>query len=463
LRDVGARALLVAALLLIARCGARGQAAPDLRIESFGPTQALCLGLNTVTLVATVRNVGSAPLPQGGATARLMPLAGLEYVEGDTIPSLPALDPAGSVTYRWKLRPTDASGPLVASVAVTVPGGRPVVRVAAIPHFPDRLPGEPATITLVPVARAWKDGGSVEHGRMRARVFLTHGTLPVLTVAARNGTAWRRVATAVPLTEVMSAEGGQVPWWETFRCDRIRATNGPREASLTLSGGVGLRWRATVTLVARLGSNAIEVRFAGSPLRRLQAHGLRVATLAAGDGGLGPETSEDLADDENETRTVAALRWGDLTLAAVRPTSPPLAGWRMVRVPEIVGAGYRVLGWEGLAGDGGTGMGPGAILEGRVRLVAISPSASASDARRLGLSDPAPTAALLRAAVRRSDGHEGAARIASRRARRSASASTRRSHSRRSRASRGRARAERPSNSLVALCSGREPRGCARA
>ncbi|HSV72407.1 MAG TPA: hypothetical protein VLH79_01455 [Chthonomonadales bacterium] len=427
--------------LLCAHRAGQAQAAPDLRIESFGPAQSVSVGLDTVTLVATIRNAGATPLAQGGATARLMPLAGLEYVEGGTVSSLPALDPAGTVTYRWRLRPTEASGPMVASVAVTVPGARPVVRVVGIPRFAERPPGEPATTSLFPVARTWTGGGSVENGRMRARIFLTHGTLPVAIIAARDGSGWRRAATVVKLAEVMSAEGGQAPWWETFRAERIRAVNGPRESSLILSGHVGLRWRATVTVVARLGSNALEVQFGGAPLRQLQLHGLRVAALAAGDGGLGPQTCDELTDDESQGRTVAALRWGNLTLATVRPSAPPFAGWRMARMPELTGAGYRVLGWEALPVASGAVLGAGALVESRVRVVAICPSFTAADARRLGMSDPAPPPALLRDALRRASGQAEASRAASTRGQGSAGASSSRSSARRSRAPRVRPRA----------------------
>src|SRR5205085_3178824 len=106
-----------------------------LQIESFASVRGCAVGSEAITLVGTIRNIGTAPLPEGTAKARLYCLAGLDYNVGDTSPKLPALEPNAAVTFKFSVVPSSAEAPLIASLAVEIQGGPPVVRIAVIPHL----------------------------------------------------------------------------------------------------------------------------------------------------------------------------------------------------------------------------------------------------------------------------------------------------------------------------------------
>src|SRR5688572_5891318 len=88
------RPLLVAALFgLVLNFQQEPADKPILMVESFRAARAYATGTDSLALVATIRNVGKAPLPADSARARLITLSGLENVPGDTHPKLPALAP----------------------------------------------------------------------------------------------------------------------------------------------------------------------------------------------------------------------------------------------------------------------------------------------------------------------------------------------------------------------------------
>jgi hypothetical protein len=357
--------------------------APEVRIESFAPARAYAVGTETLTLVATVRNVGKAGLPANTRSGRLVCVAGLDYFEGDTLPKLPEIAPNQAITYRWKVQPTGDDGALVAMFALETPGSAPDARVIAIQHFPEAPPGNGASVTKLPTARAGSDSAVIENTKLRARIRFSSANVPALFLSSHMPGGWRQAGVCLPLAEALSGEGGQTPWWEVFRVEEMRAVESKTEASLILTGGFGLRWRATFTFTLRADSSVLDARLLLSPLRPLKLSGLRFCPLLAGDGSFGGAASETLPPEAVGPNTVGAVRWGELTVGTVWPNAPMLPGWQAAPLPNVEGADYRLLGVEMRTGDTPVALMQAGMVEARGRLFALAPSRSVYEARRI--------------------------------------------------------------------------------
>lgn len=369
-------------LLSLSLSGAQAQT-PELRIESFGPVRAYAVGTEGVLLTGTIRNVGQAPLPAGTVTARLYNLTGLDYAEGNTGPKLPALEPNASVTYRWKVQPTGPDVALVASLVLESPGQPPIARIAAIPHFAEPPPRDSASVAKAPTAQVVRGGAVLENNRIRARFAISHANAPALFLSARTIGAWRQVGVVLPLAEVLSAEGGQRPWWEVFKGSEFQASTRPDVASLTLNGRVGVRWRATLDFTLQANSSVLDVRLRLAPLRPLKLSGLRLCPFFVGEGSFGAAATETLGPLDASPHTLAAVRWGEVTVGTLWTNAPLYPGWRTAPLPGIEGADYRLLGAEMASGSPFESLVAGESVAIRVRLFALTPSRSVEEARRV--------------------------------------------------------------------------------
>ncbi len=372
--------IAVSLVLAAAYCTAAFARAPrdyDVQIVSFAPARAFAVGTETVTMVGVLKNIGSAAAPS--VSVRMLALAGLEYIEGDTAPVLMPLEAGAQVTLRWKVRPTNASSPLVASLAVLPADVPPVVRVITVPHFADSPRSDTSPAAASPSARARGAEGTVENDRLRARLDTTSSGAPMLFLSARGPGGWRRVGTVAPLAEVLSAEGGQEPWWELFRADDANAVIEKDTASLVVSGSFGLRWRATLTLTVRTASAALDVSLKLAGKRPLRLSGVRLAALSAGDlqcAGSG-------ISSESGAVCRSAVKCGDATLGAVWSGAAPLENWQTAALEPTLETEYLLFGPEWRAERAPALLGAGAMVVFQSRLFAICPSATVQDCMRI--------------------------------------------------------------------------------
>lgn len=353
---------------------------PQLQIESFAPSRAYAVGMDSVTMVAVIRNIGSTALLADTVTASIFCLSGLEYLEGIVSPKLPALEPGATATFKWRLKPISEEAPLVTALTLQIPGQSPIVRIVPIQHFTTPPRGDSATVSKRPVAYVGRGEGVIENDRVRARIIITSSNVPVLFLSARTSGGWRQVGVSLPLAEVLSAEGGQRPWWEVLRYSSMRALNGEGIAALSLSGGFGVRWRTTLEVALRADTAALDLRLRLSPLRPLNLAGLRFLPLLAGEGSFGNAASELLAFTINEAGSTAAVRWGEITVGALWLGTPPLTTWQIGPMPAVSEVDYRLLGMEMQAAGAPTTLQPGKLIEIRGRLFALSPSKTVQDA-----------------------------------------------------------------------------------
>ncbi len=358
---------------------------PDLRIECFGASRAYAVGTEPLTLVGTVRNAGHATVPAGALSPRLFLLAGMEYGEGDTSPRLPELAPGQTAVFRWRVTPLTAGAPLVASFALLAQGQPPVVRVAAIPHLAESPPSEPSATAREPTAWASRSAVGVENSRVRVRVTSTTNDVPVLILSCSTAGGWRRVGTSVPVAQTLSGEPGQRPWWQVFKHAHPEVFRSKDEATLALTGKFGLWWKGVLTLTVHAGSAAVDVALKLTPLRPMQLGGLRLAPLLAGDGSFGSASTETLPPQSRPGSTVTAVRWGNITVGAVRPVEGPFPSWDSTHLPVCDSVDFRPLEVEYHAAGQPALVNPGNLVVTRARLFAFCPSTTVRDSLKVYL------------------------------------------------------------------------------
>jgi hypothetical protein len=377
--------ILAASPWAFARDPASPTQAQTARIVSFGPDTPYTIGEDPVQFVGVVRNDGPNPIEANGATVRLLALAGLDYTEGDTAPRLPALGPGESATFRWKLQPARSDTALVAGMALVTPGAPPVVRVSTVqqlarmPAFPD-LPLSAAPAAWANDTRAW-----IQNDRIRLRIALSNSGVPMMWMAVWTGTAWRTTGVSLPMAEVLSAEGSQQPWWEVFRAETMRAAEEAKSARLIVVGGVGIRWRATVTIALTSGSSVAQIGLRLAPLRDMRLAGVRLATFLANANGNAP------LQERCGAFWLAAIQCAGVTSGGLWPAEPGPANWTAEPIESIEGVAYRTFGIEARPADKPVALPSGSLMEFRARLFAISESETARDARRIAIGPPLKT------------------------------------------------------------------------
>lgn len=359
---------------------------PQLRLESFAPTRAYCVGIEQMVFAAVVRNTGGTVSPAQLQRLQFYTLSGLDYGGGDTQPFVPPLEPGAATVIKFRAAPTAPDAPLVAAASLMRPDGPPSILVAPVQHFERPIPGDTIDVPKVPTARAGDTIATAENDRVRVRLVLSQSGVPALLVSARTAGGWRRTGVSVPLAEVMSAEGGQVPWWEVFRCTGLTATADARSAALSAEGGFGIRWRGTVRVTVALNSSAIDVHLALSPLKRIRIHGLRMARLQCGDRSFGTSYAEEITPAVGPTRIVAAARWGVVTAGVVWPSQPPFPEWTLASLPAPEGVDYRQMAVEYTAGEKPALLTPGTLIEWHATVLALGSSSSVEEARGVPLT-----------------------------------------------------------------------------
>jgi hypothetical protein len=411
--------------------------APDVRVEFLGAESGYAVGMQSVTLLCVVRNVGSAPLPDRTLRLRCYAVTGLDYTTGETMPVVPALGPNQALAYRWRLAPSNATGPLTAAVLMepvtptsaaapempsspggglhgTAHGGSDSATTGAQPPPPAEpapLPAPRAVVTTVPrLAAPLRPGGDairpaagplasagetsawIGNDRMGARIVASELRQPVLLLCGKEGAGWRGLAVGSPMASVRSGEDGQVAWWETFRWRAARVRIEKDLATLTLLGNVGTRWQAEMVFVARRDTAALSGRLRLKPLRvmrlysvllpRLQADNSRAAASFRADGSAQPlSNAEPLLP---ETARVIAGRANGITFGLTWPSTGPDPGWKWSRLPA---GDANVAPLPGAQWDDARGslILPGTAVEIPFRLFAFGPSDSLHAALRFVL------------------------------------------------------------------------------
>lgn len=394
---------------------------PSVVIETFAAEKGYIVGGESVVLLCVVRNVGADAVPEGVLRLRCYPVSGLDYTNGNMLPTLPALAPGDGVAYRWRLNPSDMRMALVAGVILeplanasdaplqspqpvapqpaavspsVLPLGAPQLAFAVVPrlaHAPGmgEIPGYKD-----PLAHAVQreDDGLLVNGRVGVRVQLGERRDPILTLAAKQGANWQNLTSSLGLVRLDVGEEGQLPWWQSLRCQRMRVHEDRDSATLTLNGNIGTGCRAEVTLEMRPDTCVIVGHLHLVALRALRIAGIELPVLLTGqtaidtppvpagraDGSatLLPKTASLLPDDARLT----AVHGGGATFGVAWPDSPvlpfvPTVAWKWNRLPENTGV-------QATGIPTGDAVPSGSVIDCQFRIFAFAPSGTVRDALR---------------------------------------------------------------------------------
>jgi hypothetical protein len=260
-----------------------------------------------------------------------------------------------------------------------------IPRLSSMPRA-DNIPLAPGTTLR---ANSGPDEAVLANDRVQVRVLAGERRSPLLILAAKEGNGWRTVATGTPLIEVNAGEEGQLPWWETFRWKETRTSHEKTSASLTLTGEIGRRWRAELTLEVKPGTAALDGNLRVTPLRTLRLYGVRLprllpvnregTTLKPDGSALSVIQNEPILPEDTRVR---ALRSDGITFGITWPAAPPLADWEWTSATPYNTNLLSVLGAEWTGPDAGGIIQPGASVTFPFRLFAFGPSDSLKDALR---------------------------------------------------------------------------------
>lgn len=377
---------------------------PDVRIVYFGSDTGFAIRSRPIDLLCVVRNVGPVSLPPATLQLHCVPLSGLDYTSGDTLPEVPALRPDESAAVRWRLMPTGGSAPLIAAAlmeplrpSLTTPSAS-LLRQVAVANIPERdhRPEFGAPIAGVDAGpRAGSAGKQwwIASNRIALRMLPAADGGPILVVAARSGTSWQACAVGAPLCRIQAAALGQTPWWRHIIWISAQASSDAEAATLTVLGHVGKLWSATMRLTARQDSGALDAVISLTPKAAVMCQAVQLPVLHApeeltlntrADGKpillsdpapLYPD-SERVSADRSAGGTTYGVSWAD---------AGPLPDWTWKRLPRIDSAAPLRLGAAWIAPGTGSVIAPGSSMMLRFRIFAFSPSDTVKDALRFVL------------------------------------------------------------------------------
>ena len=413
-------------LLLMLCCGfplqaMAGQTAVkpiNLMIETFAPEHGYITGTEDVILLCVVRNTGADPVPENVMRLRCYPVTGLDYTNGNLLPTLPALAPGEATAFRWRFAPTAARGAIVAGVILESANGD-AASPNAPPAPPSPAPQTPPTTTASlpnpqlafavvprlirapgigdipavkdPLAHAVErvDDGLLFNGRVAVRAQIGERREAILTLAAREGAIWQTLANSLFLIRANLGEEGQIPWWQNMRCQRIHVDQERESSTLTLTGMVGSYCRAELSLEMRADTCVLTGRVRLTAQRALRLSGLELPALlpavltgnevSGRPDGSALQVSNPAVILPDEAR-MAAVHGGGATFGIAWPDNialpfVPTAPWKWSRLPQM--PGVRATG--SVMGDS---IAAGSTLECQFRLFAFAPSGTVRDALR---------------------------------------------------------------------------------
>ncbi len=393
---------------------------PSVVIETFAPEKGYIVGGESVVLLCVVRNVGADAVPENMLRLRCYPVSGLDYTNGNMLPTLPALAPGDGVAFRWRLNPSDMRMAPVAGVIL-----EPLASAPDAPRTPQPVAQQPGPVStslplLTPPQLAFavvprlvhvpgmgdvpgykdplahavqrEDDALLVNGRVGVHVQLGERRDAILTLAAKEGANWQNLASSLGLVRLNAGEEGQLPWWQSFRCQRMRVQEDRDSATLTLNGNIGTACRAELTLEMRPDTCIIIGHLHLVALRALRVAGMELPVLltaqsaidvppvpagrADGSPTLLPKTGTLLPDDSR----LAAVHGVGATFGVAWPDNPilpfvPISAWKWNRLPENTGV-------QAAGIPTGDAMASGSVIDCQFRLFAFAPSGTVRDALR---------------------------------------------------------------------------------
>ncbi|MCX6361040.1 MAG: hypothetical protein NT029_14615 [Armatimonadetes bacterium] len=356
------------------------QPAQPPKLVYAGSSTAFVCADSLFAAVAVLMNSGQ--MKSAGHRVEFFAANGLEYAGGDTRPSIPELDPGAWHAVRCSMAPTKVDSPLVLGAVSKQDGAIPTYVVQPLHHLETDPGAEAQRVPAAPGGRVRGKRAYVETLNLRVSVETTVAGVPLLLLACRTKSGWRRAGAVAPLASVLSAESGQEPWWEVMKLDEMSVSAAADAAVLTLSGSVGLRWKATATIALRVGRSAADITLRLSPLKSVTCRAVRLAPFCAGDRSFGAAVAESLIPASDARGGVGAVRWGEITTGvAVDPASASMQ-WSPSFVPVVPGLDYVPITFEWAPTSAASALAAGVRLEFKARLFAMPGTVTVQEAMR---------------------------------------------------------------------------------
>lgn len=386
-------------------CSAQTGPQAQLKVEYLGAEHGYSLRHEDLILLCIVRNISGVTLPEKTMRLHCLPLSGLDYTDGDTLPLLPTLAPDHSVAVRWRLAPTNATDPLIASAFVepaapaqnmSAQRTSGEIAMTVIPRLDEtpRFGAIPINTLRSPQAGKSRGEAWLAGTRIALRALRTAHGQPLLLLAGSNAGVWQTIAASLSVARIRSSEEGQTAWWQSFRWRQTRVGADKESASLILSGTAGRFWLAELQLTARRDTAAIQGVLRLTARRNLRCLAVELPRLIttpterSADAGIARADGRPIMISlpspllSPEACVAAERTRSGISFGLAWPTRPALSHWNWQRLPIGDGDTTEVLGIQWTTPERGELMLAGGTISFGFRLFAYGPSSTIRDALR---------------------------------------------------------------------------------
>ena len=327
---------------------------PDgLTILYFGPVNGVSYNFMDQTFRCVIMNNSQQMIPAGQYVVKCLPIRGLNYTSGNTIPTIPAIPAHGVVCTEWNLSLKNSGGyPLAGAYICPVQNSSQVssstlddaIKLSSPIMLYSRagfvLPSHPVVKTPK-VTEIDKNVLQVT-GNISAVQFLrATNDESVFRLFTNIQGIWQPIATGCNIADLYAGEEGQQPWYHSFKITGCHSQTTGATAVITIDGMYGNLAKASVTYNISQNSSSITGTIEITALQDFQCYGIDLPVLWAHkpvdaqmpDGSLvslNTNSASNLSDP-----SIAALHTNQTTWGIIAPGVPPISGWTVVRKSSL--------------------------------------------------------------------------------------------------------------------------------
>lgn len=324
-----------------------------LSIVYFGPVKGIGYSFMDQTFRCVILNSTDQLIQAGVYEVKCLPIRGLNYTSGNTIPTIPAIPAHGVVSTQWNLSLKNNGGyPLAGAYICPVSNSSQTdpsllddaIKLSSPTMLSTRsnfvLPPHPVTKTPL-VTKLDKSALQVTSNITAIQFLRATDDESVFRLFTNIDGTWQQIATGSNIAGINAGEEGQQPWNHTLKITGVHSQNTAASTVVKIDGVYGNLAKAKVTFTISQNSSSITGEIEITALQNFQCYGVNLPELWAhkpvatqtSDGDL---VSMNAAPAPNlSDPSIAALHTNQTTWGIIAPGVPPISGWTVTRKSSL--------------------------------------------------------------------------------------------------------------------------------